>query len=273
MMYEPRWARAHTPYGFPPTEWVILRVNQAIRKQSYDLAYFSEGNIPDMFATPPENMDPGQVAEFERAFNALLAGNDQVRRRIHFLPWKADLKEVRPFSFETTLDEWMLRVTCAAYGIPPMELGFTYEVNKATADVQEAINQRRGLRPLGLWLTPRLNRIIQRYRRHRSSVASMPGSPTRQVTNPFEQITWQWHYGDDKDELIQAQVDQIYYQIGVVSPDEIRTMRYGDDLEGEAPGPPQQGMLVEPTVVPVAQGAPGVAQVAKFFQDGWEGYG
>jgi hypothetical protein len=37
LLYRPRWTRTTTPYGYPPTERIILRVNMALRKQTQDL--------------------------------------------------------------------------------------------------------------------------------------------------------------------------------------------------------------------------------------------
>jgi hypothetical protein len=249
LIYRPRWTRTFTPYGFPPTEWIILRVNTALRKQAFDLAYFTDGNIPDMIATPPGdaknggNLSPEQVEQFEEWFNAMLEGNDAARRKVRFLPWNMNMKELRPFNYETILDEWMLRVTCAAYSVPPQELGFTNDVNKGTAELQEAVNQRKGLKPLANWLKKNFfNDFIQQdlaaaWGPGRPDQAlSLPGQPTRPPTNPFKLVEWGWQFGDDDDKQTQAATDQIYHAIGAVSANEIRVMRFGDILDGDGPG-------------------------------------
>lgn len=266
LVYRPRWTRSFTPYGFPPSEWIILRVNTALRKQSFDLAYFTDGNIPDMIGSPPDDrtLNPEQVSEFETWFNAVLEGDDAARRKVRFVPWNMNLKELRPFSYETKLDEWMLKVTCSAFGVPPQELGFTNDVNRATAEMQEAVNNRRGLKPLAGWLKQMFDRFTQvdlaeswQPQPGNTSI-SLPGQPTRRPTNPFKQLEWQWQFGDDEDELTQARTDEIYTNIGVVSPDEVRALRFGDTLDGAAPG----SLLArqQPT------GEPGVSLAQKFFR-------
>lgn len=281
LIYRPRWTRAFTPYGFPPTEWIIIRVNTALRKQSFDLAYFTDGNIPDMIAFPPEEkLSPVQVEQFEEWFNAVLEGSDTARRKIRFLPWAANLKELRPFSYETVLDEWMLRVTCAAYATPPQELGFTNDVNKGTAEMQEAVNERRGLKPLAKWLkTEFFDGFIQgdiagSYAGYRQGTAvSYPGRPTRPPTNPFKLLEWRWLFGDSDDQLTVAQSDQIYHQIGAVSSDEVRVLRFGDELDGPAPGPPRLASPFAWGTSPDATRTGGATEAAlevaarKFFQD------
>jgi 2'-5' RNA ligase len=243
LIYKPRWVRTFTPYGFPPTEWIILRVNQALRKQTFDLAWFTDGNIPEMVATPPEgSLDPKQTEEFETWFNAVLEGQDKARRKVRFIPWKMNFEILKQFSYETALDEWMLRVTCAAYSVPPQELGFTYDVNRATAEMQEAVNERRGVKPLATWIkNVILDKNIHQLDRSRSDKSvSRPGAPTKPAVSPFSLIEWQWQFGDKTDELTLAQVHGTDIQNGVITPDESRVIRYGDTLDGPAPGLPAQ---------------------------------
>jgi len=244
LVYNPRWTRAFTPYGFPPTEWIILRVNQALRKQTFDLSYFTEGNIPDMIVSPPSDVSPDQVSAFEDNFNATLQGNDANRRRIHFWPWaKPDVKELRQFSYDTTLDYWMLRVTCAAYATPPTELGFTDDANRATSEMQEAINERRGLRPLTKWLKDTVfDPLSLEYGlsadMQRGAAVSLPGRPTRRKQSRFWGLEAQWNYGERDDALQKAQENEIYLRNYVVSPAEVRTLEFGHQLDGPPPTPP-----------------------------------
>ncbi len=219
LIYRPRWTRSFTPYGFPPSEWVILRVNTALRKQSFDLRYFTDGNIPDVWIQPvddKQNLSPAQVSAFEEAFNALLEGNDAARRKAKFLPWRSDVKEMRPFSYDTKLDEWMMKITCAAYGVTPSELGFTSDVNRATADSQENITYRRGLKPLAIWLKTLFDQIIQE-------------------DLGFPDLEWHWSFGESEDLLTQATTDSTYINTGVLSADEVRSMRFGGLVEGPSP--------------------------------------
>lgn len=216
LIYRPRYARSYTPYGFPPTEWIILRVNTALRKQSQDLAHFTDGNVPAMLAAPPEGlMDPQQLREFEELFNADLAGVDRARAKIKFMPFNAHLQPLSPFNYSTEIDEWMMKVTCAAFGVTPSELGFTADINRATALAQESITYRRGIEGMAQWLKTMFDRIIH----------DDFGSPD------FE---WQWNFGKTDDRLLLAQLDQLYTGMGVLTPDEVRSMRFGN-LLGQSP--------------------------------------
>ena len=232
MIYRPRYQRSFSPYGFPPTEWVIIRVNTALRKQSIDLAHFTDGNVPSMLASPPEGLlDPSQLREFEDMFNADLAGNDRNRARIKFVPYNLNLRELMPFNYSTEIDRWMMNVTVAAFGVTPSELGFTEDVNRATALAQESITYRRGIEGLSAWFKTLFDRLLSDDFR----------SPD---------LEWQWHFGKADDRMLLAQLDQIYTGMGVISPEEVRALRFGNVLEGQSPaaeaagvGKPTQQML------------------------------
>lgn len=232
IIYRPRYQRSFTPYGFPPTEWVIIRVNTALRKQSLDLAHFTDGNVPDMLASPPDGaLDPNQLREFEEMFNADLSGNDRARAKIKFIPFNMNLRELMPFNYSTEIDRWMMNVTVAAFGVTPSELGFTEDVNRATALAQESITYRRGIEGISQWLKTMFDRLL----------ADDFRSPD---------LEWQWHFGKTDDRMLLAQLDQIYSSMGVISPEEVRALRFGNVLEGPSPaaeaagvGQPTQQML------------------------------
>jgi hypothetical protein len=232
MIYRPRYQRSFTPYGFPPTEWVIIRVNTALRKQSMDLAHFTDGNVPNMLASPPDGLlDPNQLREFEEMFNADLSGNDRSRAKIKFVPFNLNLRELMPFNYSTEVDRWMMNVTVAAFGVTPSELGFTEDVNRATALAQESITYRRGIEGISSWLKNMFDRLL----------ADDFRSPD---------LEWQWHFGKADDRMLLAQLDQIYSGMGVISPEEVRALRFGNVLEGPSPaaeaagvGKPTQQML------------------------------
>jgi len=231
LLYAPRWARSFTPYGFPPTEWIILRVNTALRKQTFDLGHFTDSNIPAGILSPPDGlMQPEQVAVFEEWWNAKLQGDTLAQQRIVFLPWAGKLIPLNALSeggrYESSLDEWMLKITCAAFGVPPSEIGFTDDVNKATSEGQQNVTYRRGLGPLTAWLLCMIfNPIIQ--------------SP-QYLNQP--QLEGYFDYGESEDIERAAKVQQGDVAAGVISATESRRLRY-PDLDGEAPGPPQAPAL------------------------------
>ena len=47
IIYRPRNTRVHKVYGFSPVEQILITVNIALRRQIYQLQYYTEGNIPE----------------------------------------------------------------------------------------------------------------------------------------------------------------------------------------------------------------------------------
>ena len=60
-------------------------MSMALRKQTFDLAFFTDGAMPEGFMTVPGH-DQQQRSQMEQDFNLAYAGNDQTRRHIRFMP-------------------------------------------------------------------------------------------------------------------------------------------------------------------------------------------
>ena len=59
IIYRPRNVRAHRVYGYSPVQQVLMTVNIALRRQLWQLDYFTEGSIPDALIGVPT----GWIAE------------------------------------------------------------------------------------------------------------------------------------------------------------------------------------------------------------------
>ena len=53
IIYRPRNVRAHRVYGYSPVQQVLMTVNIALRRQLWQLDYFTEGSIPDALIGVP----------------------------------------------------------------------------------------------------------------------------------------------------------------------------------------------------------------------------
>lgn len=230
LIYRPKNVRTDSPYGMAPVEFVVMRVNMALRKQSYDMAYFTDGNTPEMLLSPAEGMmNVDQVEEFETYFNALLAGNDGARRRAKFLAWAANPTLLKPFSYDPALDELMIKLICAAFDVTPAEIGFTDDVNRASSEGQENVQFRKGIKPLAKWFKALFDEII-------AMEFGFPG------------LEFAWDFGESQDSLQQAQVDHIYITDGVLQPQEVRAMRFSDEVDqNPQPQQPKPPALPQPT--------------------------
>lgn len=208
LIYRPRVQIPDSLYGFPPLEWVIMSVNQALRKQVSDLTWFTEGNTPEGFISMPDGvMGLEQAKAFEDDFNALLAGNDKMRRRLRFLPWNATITIPRAFTTDTAWDEFLLKKTCAAIGVSPQEIGFTADVNKATGEMQENVQSRRSTEPLTQFFESMLTEVIE-------------------LDFGYTELKFSFHVQRAEEDILKiAQADEIYIRSAATSIDEVRSKR------------------------------------------------
>lgn len=125
IVYAPRWLRGKGPYGHPPAEWVMLSINRALRRQSLDLAWYTEGTLPAAFMKFPTEWSIDQAREFMAVVDELYAGNDTLRSRIIPIPGGANsgMERVHPEA-KVDVEEYLLHIGCAALGVSPMEMGF-----------------------------------------------------------------------------------------------------------------------------------------------------
>jgi hypothetical protein len=149
LLYRRENPRTDSAYGFSRVEAIIMRVNQALRKETYDLARFTDGNVPAGLLAPPVDTQwtPDEIQAFEDEFNALLAGNDRARNRIKVLPPGFAHVPTSPPELFTDFDRFLLNVTVASFGLTMDELGFTETSNRSVGESQENVVYRRAVKP------------------------------------------------------------------------------------------------------------------------------
>ncbi len=166
-------ARTESVYGLSRVERILLRVNQALRKQDFDLARYTDGSTPLGLIEPPVelNWTPEQIETYERTFNGLLAGNTPLRVRAKTLPpgssWHALTGDDPLIAF----DRFLLNVTVAAFGLTMDELGFTETSNRSTGQTQEAVVYRRAVAPVAALAAGFLTRKVRHWLDPRFTVA------------------------------------------------------------------------------------------------------
>jgi hypothetical protein len=205
LIYRPRNQRARTLYGFSPVEQILLTLNIALRRSRFQLAAYTEGNVPEALYTMPSSVNEEQVKRFQSWFDLQLAGNLQHRRRIWFIP--GDDKGVNRLHFtkdaliKDEADEWFARVIAFAFRVSPKEL--TRMMNRATAESSEDSAQEMGVQSVCQWIADTLNYIIQRQ-------------------EGDEEIEFTFAQRREPDALKQAQTDQVYLGAGVRTRNEVR---------------------------------------------------
>ncbi len=223
--------RTDSHYGVSPVESILLRVNQALRKEHYDLTRFTDGAVPAGFmeTTDPKlsTMRADQLATIERQWNAVLAGNDALRVRVRMIPPGWTLKTTPREEIATDFDRWLLNLTAAAHGLTMDELGFTETSNRSVGDAQERVVYRNSVQPRAEFFARYLTRVIRRY----SGQPIFAGAPSLSAAGRATRraYTWdaryiaQWTGIDEpQDFLQQVQAAQAMVQSGILNRDEAR---------------------------------------------------
>jgi hypothetical protein len=140
-------------------------VNQALRKQDFDLVRFTDGTTPLGIVEPPIELPwtPDQIRVFEETFNGMLAGNDQLRVRARTLPPGAKWHPLTGDDPLVAFDRFLLNVTVAAFGLTMDELGFTDTSNRSVGQTQQSVVYRRAVAPVVGLAAGYLTRVVRRW--------------------------------------------------------------------------------------------------------------
>src|SRR3954447_23397250 len=161
LVYCVRNPRPHKVYGFSPVEQILMTVNIALRRQTAQLQYYSEGNIPEAIIGVPETWTPNQISEFQTYWDSMLEGNTAERRHAKFIPGGLTFQQTREPMLTDTFDEWLARVVCYAFSVPP--LPFIQQQNRATAESAKEAALSEGLAPLMNWIKDIVDLLIERF--------------------------------------------------------------------------------------------------------------
>lgn len=208
LVYEPFRLTAASPYGKAPIESILLNSNTDIRFQLYFLQRFTDGNIPEGFATAPEGWTPDQIEEFQTSWDSFMEGRQEGKNQIRWVPNGTGFAWSNEKDFTDTFSLFLMRKTAAAYHVTPQDLGFTEDVNRATSETQVDNQFRIGDLPLIEHVQDILDGFLQ-------DDLDLP-------------LAFQFDTGQEKeDRLATAQADKIYVESGVISASEVRERVYG----------------------------------------------
>lgn len=208
LIYEPFRRVPGSPYGKAPLESILLNANTDLRFQAYFLQRFTDGNIPQAFASAPEGWTPDQIDQFQANWDALMLGDESIKSQIKWMPPGGKIEWNNEKDFSDAFSLFLMRKTAAAYHVVPSDLGFTESVNRSSGESQADVQHRVGDLPLINHLQGILSSFLK----------EDLGLPLRFAFDIGE---------EQADRLEQAQADQIYVQLGAISPSDLRESRYG----------------------------------------------
>jgi hypothetical protein len=211
LIYAVRKTQVNTPYGWSPTEQVIESARTDIERIKYQLAYFTEGSLPDAYVTAPDGMTADKVKAYETHINSLLSGNPAQRRQLPFFVFGMEMKQMKEPPLKSEIDEWIARKVCFAFSLPPT--AFVRQMNRATAQTAQEAAIQEGLAPLMLWVKRLVDRVIK---------------------DNFDSPDLEWGWVEDKaqDPKEAADVDSELVKAGIMTINEVRNARGLDDIDG-----------------------------------------
>ena len=160
LIYRPRNLPPHKLYGYSPAEQIVMTVNIALRRQLHQLAYYTEGNVPEALIGTPESWAPQQIKEFQQYWDALLEGNLAQRGHAKFVPGGVAKTFIptRDAELKGAYDEWLARIVCFAFSISPQ--AFLQQMNRATADTAQQAALAEGLAPIQNWVKQLVDHLL-----------------------------------------------------------------------------------------------------------------
>src|SRR5690606_20846326 len=110
LLYLMRNRRVHRVYGFSHVEQVITTVLIGLRRQLYQLQYYTEGNIPEALAMVPETWSLDQIKSFQVYWDTMLEGDTAQRRHMKFIPHGLEYYPTKEPKLHDEHDEWLARI-------------------------------------------------------------------------------------------------------------------------------------------------------------------
>lgn len=238
LIYRPRNQRVWKIYGYSPVEQIIMTVNTALRRAVHVLQAYTEGNMPEALIGVPETWTIETIKEFQKYWDSYMEGDTAQRRKGKFVPGLLKYQPTKEPVLKDEFDEWLARVVCFAFSIPPTP--FIKSNNRATAESAQEAAISEGLAPIMQWVVNMMNLIITRH-------------------FGYTDICFDWNVEKEQDPFIKAQIDKIYVDAGVVTEDEIRS-----DLGREPLTPEQTEKLAakRQAAMPFGGGAPPTSENA-----------
>lgn len=223
LIYRPRNWRVHKLYGYSPVEQIIMTVNIALRRQMTQLAYYTEGNVPESLIGVPTNWTTEQIKQFQLYWDTLLTGDLAQKRRARFVPGDMKYQPTREPVIKDQYDEWLARIVCFAFSISPQP--FVAMMNRATAETAQQAALEEGLAPIMNWLKSLMDLILAQY---------LDGAD----------LEFSWDNEVELDRQAAATVHGVYLTHKVLTPDEVR-----EEIGKEKLTPEQRAAAFpEPTV-------------------------
>lgn len=210
LIYRPRNVRTNHVYGFGPVEQIVVTLNTILQRQTRQLAWFTEGNAPPGLINAPEGWTPDQIKQYQDWFDEKLKGNAAARSSMIWGPAGAKYSPFKDPPLKDDFDEWLARIVCYGFNLPPTP--FIKQINRATAQADAERALEEGLEPTKLWTKRLFDGVVQ-------------------DDLGFDDLEFDWVVSRDIDPKVQAEIDDLALRNGSTTLDEVR------DNRGQQPYP------------------------------------
>ena len=146
----------------------LIVIMTGLRKQAYQLEFYSEGTVPACFVSPGDaNITPTQIRELQDALNGY--ANDQAwHHKIIVLPPGAKVDPMRSTQLADQFDEFLANEIAMVFDVDPMSLGMVPNVSttvspfaaKEMAQASRTVHERTSTKPLLKFLCSIANTIL-----------------------------------------------------------------------------------------------------------------
>ena len=206
LLYMPRTLMTYAPtYGYSLVEQTLITIQTSIQRAKYQLAYFTEGSLPDAYAEMPEGMTQDGIKAFEDRFNNILSGNAGERRKVPFLPSGSKIEALKEAPLKDEFDEWIARIICFSFGLAPT--AFIRQMNRSTAQNDQERAQQEGQAPKMKFIKTMMDLLIADF------------GPDYAAN--FE---YAWRESKNQDPKEQADVETEYVKTGIKTINESRAV-------------------------------------------------
>ena len=205
-------------YGESPVEKVVMTVLTSLQAMVFNSTYFDDSKLPP-YIFNLKGMPADTLQNFRLQFESQLSNN----------PWKnayvnvEDLQSqaLRPSNTDMQFqqfNEFLMHVIFAAFELAPETLGFTANVNRATAQVQDKHSDQDGV---GNYLDAVMQKI------NHDIIGDFAGLDPK-----FNEIEFEWEFANNEDPKVKAEVSEIYLRNGVLLIDEVRRELGKEPIDG-----------------------------------------
>jgi len=204
LIYAPRNPRPNHNYGFGPVEQIIVTINTVLRRQAAQLAFFTEGNLPAGLLTGLDSWTADQLRDMQLWLDSKLSGVTAEQAKLLWVPSGTRYQAFKDAPIKDDFDEWLARVVCYAFSLPPT--AFVRQMNRATAGADQDRGLEEGLEPLKRWAKRLIDGVIQ-------------------DDFGYADLEFAWNDAPVVDPMQQAQIDDLSLRNGSATVDEVRARR------------------------------------------------